>query len=159
MAQIAGKFIEDSAITNAKINASAAIAYSKLSLANSVKASDINVEGATNGWILTSNGSSASFAATPIGERAASTIITLSGTDITNQFVDLEHIAVWASATDNSIIMSVRGGPVQEPNVDYVSDDGGTDDLTRITFLGDLATGGVSELIEGDVLIFNYEYT
>ena len=42
MAQIVTKFIADGAITNAKVNASAAIAYSKLNLSGSIVNADIS---------------------------------------------------------------------------------------------------------------------
>lgn len=49
--------IANGSITNAKVNASAAIDYSKLALANSVKASDIDSEATGSGRVLTSDGS------------------------------------------------------------------------------------------------------
>lgn len=153
------KLALSNSIVNADIAAAAAIVYSKLNLVNSVKVSDINVESATNGWILMSNGSSASFQPVPTAPRASSEQFTLSPTDITNQYVDLAHQVVFASSTDNSVIFSVRGGPVQQPDVDYeVQVDSGVDDTTRLVFLNDLATGGASALVSGDVLIINYSY-
>ena len=55
-------------IVNSDISSSAAIAYSKLNLASSVKASDINSQAATNGYVLAANGSGgASFVAASSG--------------------------------------------------------------------------------------------
>lgn len=51
-----GLTIKSGVIVNADVNASAAIAYSKLNLANSVKASDVDSEASTNGYVLTSDG-------------------------------------------------------------------------------------------------------
>lgn len=49
--------VKSNSITNTQINSSAAIAYSKLNLASSVKASDMNSESATLGQVLTADGS------------------------------------------------------------------------------------------------------
>lgn len=85
--------------------------------------------------------------------------ITLSGTDITNQYVDLAHPIFGASAADNSASLFVVGGPMQQKTVDYtVSLTGGTAGVTRITFAGDLATAGAAELVATDVLVIDYEY-
>jgi len=79
--------------------------------------------------------------------------LTLNGTDITNQYKDLGFAAYSAS----SISLSVVGGIMQNRGVDYsVSLTGGASGVTRITFLGDLATGGAAELISGDILIVGY---
>ena len=48
--------ITSSTIVNNDVNASAGIVYSKLNLSNSVKASDINSQSATNGYVLTADG-------------------------------------------------------------------------------------------------------
>lgn len=86
-------------------------------------------------------------------------IITLSGTDITNQYVDLAHPAQGSSASINSISLNVVGGPEQLKVVDYtVSLTGGAGGNTRITFAGDLATGGPAALIAGDILMIKYAY-
>lgn len=147
-------------IVNADVATGAAIAYSKLSLSNSIQATDMNAGASPAGWTLvsTGSGSAAVWQAPSSGITASSEQITLSGTDITNQYVDLAHTATFASVTDNSIILSVVGGPVQLPAVDYEADDGSADSVTRITFLGDLATGGASALVAGDILIVNYDY-
>jgi len=85
--------------------------------------------------------------------------ITLSGGDITNQYVDLAFTAYGSSASDNSISLTPVGGPEQEKTVDYtVSLTGGSGGVTRITFAGDLATGGAAELVAGDKLIIEYDY-
>jgi len=85
--------------------------------------------------------------------------ITLSGTDITNQYVDLAHAVYGTSASVNSITLSVIGGLIQQKTVDYtVSLTGGSGGVTRITFAGDLATGGAAELVAGDILVIEYSY-
>lgn len=85
--------------------------------------------------------------------------ITLNGTDITNQYVDIAHAAFGSSASNNSIRMSVVGGPQQQKTVDYtVALTGGSGGVTRITFAGDLATGGPAALIATDILMIGYEY-
>lgn len=81
--------------------------------------------------------------------------ITLSGTDITNQYVDLSFSARSAS----TIALTVIGGIAQNRGVDYtVSLTGGSGGVTRITFAGDLATGGAAALVATDILLITYEY-
>ncbi len=147
-------------IVNADIASGAAIAYSKLNLANSVTAADQNSGAALSGQVLTANGSGgatyASPAASAVGNEEHPT---LSGTDITNQYFDLAHVASGASASVNSISLDVVGGPEQLKGVDYtVSLTGGAGGVTRITFAGDLATGGNAELVAGDILMIKYSY-
>jgi hypothetical protein len=82
----------------------------------------------------------------------------LSGTDITNQYIDLAHAVFGASASVNSISLSA-GGVMQVKGTDYtVSLTGGSGGVTRITFAGDLATGGAAELASGDKLHVSYSY-
>lgn len=75
--------------------------------------------------------------------------ITLNGTDITNQYVDLSFLA----KTD-SVELSVSGVMQAETDDYTLSTVGG---VTRLTFAGGLATGGASELIAGDVLKVFYQ--
>lgn len=82
-------------------------------------------------------------------------LLTLNGTDITNQYKDLS----FAAHSSESIGLNVLGGPMQERGVDYtVSLTGGAGGVTRITFAGDLATAGNAELISGDKLMVSYAY-
>jgi hypothetical protein len=98
-------------------------------------------------------------AITGVTVTALEQTITLSGTDITNQYVDLAHAAKGSSASVNSVMLSVAGGPVQVKTVDYtVSLTGGSGGVTRISFAGDLATGGAAALIAADKLIVYYSY-
>lgn len=79
--------------------------------------------------------------------------ITLVAGDITNQYVDLAHVARAAS-----IDLVPVGGPVQQEGVDYtVSLTGGAGGKTRISFAGILATAGAAALIATDVLVIKYE--
>lgn len=85
--------------------------------------------------------------------------LTLSSGDITAQFKDLAFAAYGASASDNSIVLSVKGGPIQLKATDYtVSLTGGSGGVTRITFSGDLATAGNAALVAGDILMVSYSY-
>lgn len=79
--------------------------------------------------------------------------LTLNGTDITNQYVDLAQVAI-----TNSIDFHFAG-LWQRPTTDYtISYTGGAGGKTRLTFAGDLATGGGSALISGDVVYLKYQY-
>lgn len=85
--------------------------------------------------------------------------LTLNGTDITNQYKDLSFAIYGTSASVNSAVLAVVGGPIQQKTVDYtVSLTGGSGGVTRITFAGDLATGGNAALVNGDILMVSYSY-
>lgn len=100
------------------------------------------------------NGSNQVSSLQPVQEN-----ITLSATNITNQFVDLQHPVFGASPSNNSVTLTVVGGPQQLRGTDFtVSLTGGVAGVTRITFAGDLATGGNAALIAGDILIVGYLY-
>lgn len=91
--------------------------------------------------------------------KATEQLITLSGTDITNQYVDLSHAVYGTSASVNSIELTALGGPLQQKTVDYtVSLTGGSGGVTRVSFAGDLGTGGASELVAGDKLAIYFSY-
>lgn len=147
-------------IVNADINAAAAIAYSKLALSASVQASDMNSGAATSGQVLTANGTGGAAYLSPSATATfASQQVTLSGTDITNQYIDLAQPILGASASNNSLILAVVGGPEQLKAVDYtVSLTGGTAGVTRVSFAGDLATGGNAALVATDIIMVNYAY-
>jgi hypothetical protein len=82
-------------------------------------------------------------------------VITLDGSDISNQFVDLAQTAQAAS----SVSLTPVGGPQQQIGVDFtISLTGGAGGVTRVVFNGDLATGGAAELVATDVLIVSYLY-
>lgn len=77
---------------------------------------------------------------------------TLTGTDISNGYVDISDVAA-----QSSVQFWVAGGGVQSETDDYtVNYTGGTGGKTRITFAGGLAIGGVSELVNGDKLVISY---
>lgn len=79
--------------------------------------------------------------------------ITLVAGDITNQYVDLLQTIVGSS------LDLVVGGVVQTEGVDYtVSLTGGAGGKTRVTFAGDLATGGNAALVATDILRLKYQY-
>lgn len=80
----------------------------------------------------------------------------LSGTDITNQYIDLAQVALTNSIT--FLILGLQAA-IEGASYDYsVSYTGGAGGKTRITFLNGIATGGVSALVATDVLQINYIY-
>lgn len=87
------------------------------------------------------------------GNTFESEMFTLSGTDITHQYVDLPH-----TVTEDSIVFHYKG-IIRTEGLDYeINYTGGVAGVTRITFLGDLATAGAEELITGNVIFINYHF-
>lgn len=79
--------------------------------------------------------------------------VTLSAGDITNQYYDLAQV-IKASSLDLAF-----NGLLQSETSDYtVSLVGGTGGVTRISFTGDIGTGGASALLAGDIINFKYQY-
>lgn len=76
--------------------------------------------------------------------------ITLNGTNITNQYVDLAHLV-----KSDSLTLAINK-TYQVEGSDYTLSTVGL--ITRLTFSGDLATGGVSALVSGDVLNIQYSF-
>lgn len=100
-----------------------------------------------DGVTVKTNASSQLESLKPTSEK-----ITLNGTDITNQYVDLAHLVT----SDASVSLVVIGGIEQEQGVDYtLSTQGG---VTRVTFAGGLASAGESALISGEILVVKYAY-
>jgi hypothetical protein len=92
-----------------------------------------------------------SVASSPISFGKES--ISLSAGDITNQYVDLAE-TIKASSLD-----FMFSGLVQREGTNYtVSLTGGAGGVTRVTFAGQLATSGASELVASDVIYFKYAY-
>jgi hypothetical protein len=78
---------------------------------------------------------------------------TLVAGDITNGYIDLAHTII-ASSLD----LWVDGGAMETEGVNYtVSLTGGSGGVTRVSFAGDLATGGASELVATDVIRVKYQ--
>lgn len=78
------------------------------------------------------------------------TAYTLAGGDITNQYVDMPH-----ESLPGSLSMYFNGLTMIE-GVDYTLSV--VLGVTRVSFQGDLATGGAAELIAGDILYFQYQH-
>lgn len=76
---------------------------------------------------------------------------TLAAGDITNGYIDLAE-----NASANSVDVSVAGLIPQLEGVDYTLSVPGA--VTRITFAGDLASGGDAALVAGDVVHVRYMY-
>jgi hypothetical protein len=110
----------------------------------------------STGQVLTVVGGIPAWSATAAtATNNKETFVLVSG-DITNQYVDLAHVAL-----TNSILFQVQGGGAQLEGSSYdytVSYTGGAGGHTRITFVNGLATGGVSALVAGDVLQIQYEF-
>ena len=82
-------------------------------------------------------------------------LITLLSGDIGSQYVDLAQTAHAATG----ISLTPVGGLMQERGVDFtVSLSGGAGGVTRISFAGDLGTGGAAELIAGDKIVVSFDY-
>lgn len=76
-------------------------------------------------------------------------ILTMNGTDISNQYKDLSKIVLHSS------VKVYFSGVMQTKSTDYtLSDVGG---VTRVTFSGDLASGGNIALVSTDKLTVCYE--
>lgn len=73
---------------------------------------------------------------------------TLTATDITNQYVDFAF-----KAKPNTVQLTVAG-VVQWEGVDFTMSV--VSGVSRLTFAGDLATGGASELVAGDIIRVRY---
>ena len=74
--------------------------------------------------------------------------VTLTGTDITNGYVDATVVL-----SQGSVQLWVAGGDIQQETVDFtVNYTGGAGSKTRVTFVGGLAVGGVSALVAGDII-------
>lgn len=147
-------------IVNSDIATGAGIAYSKLALTASLLAADMNSGAALSGQVLTANGSGgATYAALPTGSTPTEETFALNSTNITNQYIDLAHVAVGASNTVNSVSVKVAGAPPAIKGTDFsVSLTGGSGGVTRITFLNDYATGGNSALDATDTMIVDYSF-
>jgi len=93
-----------------------------------------------------------SIASVPVSSAVKQTV-TLSSTDITNQYIDLSNVIV-----ANSAILT-RLGVVQRQGYDYsVSLTGGAGGNTRISFTsgGDLSSSGGYPVVAGDILEVQY---
>ena len=110
------------------------------------------------GWLLSTvdpivvGTTSLTFVQVPIPDPVifGKETLTLNGTDITNQYKDLA-VQIRASSLNLSF-----GGVIQREGVDYTLST--VLGVTRITFAGDLATGGASELVATDELDAQYAY-
>ncbi|MBE9542517.1 MAG: hypothetical protein IMF01_09380 [Proteobacteria bacterium] len=87
------------------------------------------------------------------GRRSFREVFTLTGTDITNGYVDLAKVA-----SRDSIVLQPDGGPKQNEALDFtVSYLGGAGGKSRVTFAGDLGSGGPSALVAGDILYVQHD--
>jgi hypothetical protein len=107
-------------------------------------------------WTSTDANGSGQWQATASTITPNKETFVLSGTDITNQYIDLGHVA-----KTNSIIFMVKGAGdlLEGASYDYsVSYTGGAGGNTRVTFLNDLAIGGGAALVATDVVQVTYSY-
>lgn len=192
MSQILTKFLEDSAVTNAKIAsgvdavklADGSVSNAEFQYINSLSSnaqtqldgkvdeSVVTTKGdliaatasatvarlgvGTNGQILAADSAEATglkWITPSAGESRGKESITLIAGDITNQYIDLAE-TILANSLDFMV-----AGLVFNESVDYsVNLTGGGGGVTRVTFLGDLATAGDAALIASDVVYVKYEY-
>jgi len=103
----------------------------------------------TSGYVLTSNGTTATWSATSATATNNVETFVLSGTDITNQYITLAHTPL-----AGSVNFRVLGGGNQLEGVGYDYTISGA----TIVFHNGLATGGVSALVATDILQIQYEY-
>jgi hypothetical protein len=104
-----------------------------------------------SGQVWTASGTDGTgYWATPAsGESRAKQTFVLNGTDITNQYVTLSN-----SPLSNSVHVQVKGAGAILEGASYDYSLSGA----QLNFLNDLATGGASALVAGDVLQVTYEY-
>jgi hypothetical protein len=117
--------------------------------------------GSINGktrWILTNAAptvgvSNLTFAEIPAGAIVPvqqEEILSITATDVTNQYKDLSQVVLHAS------VQVFFSGILQKKGVDYtLSNVAGP--ATRVTFHGDLASAGNIALVNGDLLTVSYE--
>ena len=87
------------------------------------------------------------------GRRSFQESFTLNGSDITNQYVDLTKVA-----SRDSVKLHPGCGPMQVAGLDYtLSYTGGVGGKTRVSFAGDLATGGAAALVAGDIIYITFD--
>ena len=88
-----------------------------------------------------------------VGSSQGRQVITLVAQDITNQYIDLAQPIL-----ADSLHLSFSGVE-QEPGVDFTESlTGGAGGVTRVSFAGDLATAGASELVAGDIITISGTY-
>jgi len=80
--------------------------------------------------------------------------ITLSPTDITNQYVDLAFKAIPSSVLINSDRVALNVSQSADADFDFLQNNGGS--VTRLVFQGPSATGGGQDLVSGQILFVSY---
>ncbi len=144
--EIKGGTNQSTYATGDLLYASAANTLSKLAIGPS--ASVLTVVGTAPAWVPIT---------TAIGSTTYEEKFVLNGTDITNGYVDLSFTADGVDANFNSVQFSTPESSIQEKGVAYtVSLTGGAGSRTRVTWIGDLAVGGISALQAGDVIMIYY---
>lgn len=87
-----------------------------------------------------------------VAKKSKKATYTLNATDISNGYVDLVDVA-----GQDSVNLAVAGAGEQLETFDYsVNYTGGASSKTRVTFLGGLASAGVSALASGDIIVVKY---
>jgi hypothetical protein len=102
--------------------------------------------------VLSSLGSASSFEYTELSpaQPFEQEKIVLTSTDITNQYIDLQHHAKHESLQAYANRLAIH--QEDDYTLSVVSN------KTRMTFAGEIATGGISALQEGDVIYVKYTY-
>jgi hypothetical protein len=82
----------------------------------------------------------------PVAEEE---VITVSSTDITNQYIDLAH-----TVRPNTLVFTFYRKMILGDDYTISTVSG----KTRVTFSGDIASAGVSAIVSGEKVAFNYYY-
>ena len=161
-------FITDQVLTGILLPANSGLSTSSSGLTVALQASSALTLGATGLAVNPDTvGAKINGSNQLTAQKLTTFAYTLTSTDITNQYVDFTtgngflsgaQVATGSSASVNSIELSA-GGLIQRKTTDYtVSLTGGSGGSTRVTFAGDLATGGNIQLVAGDLVTFEYSY-
>ena len=138
--------LETAAVSGTGVRGKVQVKARELDL-TSVKITNL-ADGTTSGDAVNKGQLDAAIAGVTAAVTGRKEVFTLSGTDITNGYVDCAHLAI-----ANTMILS-SGGVMHHEGESYtLSTVGG---VTRVTFAGDLVDPAASKLIAGDKVYLQY---